>query len=74
MTYVSYKPQVGDTVTFNGYIMPQVRWGNNTEPTMLKVGEQYVVDKVVVRKSYTKVFLEGFVGDFNSVHFTPVDK
>ena len=69
-----YQPQVGDHVTFNGYIMPQVLWGNNTEPTMLTVGENYVIDKVVRHSSYTKVFLEGFVGDFNSVHFTPVDK
>lgn len=65
-----YKPKVGDKVTFEGYTIEQVRWGNNDEPTMLTVGYEYFVEEVEEHNHHTKVKLVGYDGYFNSVHFT----
>ena len=67
-----YKPVVGDRVTFEGWTIEQVRWGNNDTPSMLTLGDTYTINEVVRHSSHTKVSLKGIVGHFNSVHFTPV--
>ena len=69
----SYKPEVGDIVTYNGYIPEQVCWGSNDTPYMLIVGRQYTIDYVEPHSSYTKVGIKGVVGRFNSVHFALAD-
>ena len=70
MTYPQiYRPQVGDEVTFTGYIEAQVLWGRNDTPDMLTIGDAYVIEKVDVHASHTKVSLVGITGRFNSVHF-----
>ena len=74
MGYESYKPVVGDSVTYHGWIQEQVNWGNNDTPSMLIVGRQYTIDYVESHKWHTKVGIKGVVGKFNSVHFTLADK
>ena len=71
---ISYKPEVGDLVTYLGWIPEQVKWGNNDTPYMLIVGRQYIIDSVEQHKWHTKVGIKGVVGKFNSVHFTLADK
>ena len=70
----SYRPQVGDLVTFNGWTKEQVNWGNNDIPYMLILGRQYIIDKVETYTWHTKVKIKGVIGKFNSVHFTLADK
>lgn len=71
MIYLNqYKPEVGDTVTYNGWTKEQVRWGNNDCPYMLIVGRTYTIESVERRSSHTKVKLKGILGRFNSVHFS----
>ena len=65
----TYKPEVGDIVTYNGYTPEQVCWGSNDTPYMLIVGHQYTIDYVESHKYHTKVGIKGVVGRFNSVHF-----
>ena len=72
--FESYRPQVGDTVTYNGWIEEQVRWGNNDTPSMLIVGRQYTIDYVEQHSQHTKVGIKGVIGRFNSVHFVLSDK
>ena len=69
---MTYRPQVGDTVTFNGWCKEQVRWGNNDTPYMLIVGRQYTITGVEPHRSHTKVTIKGVDSSmkFNSVHFT----
>ena len=68
----SYRPIVGDTVTYNGWTKEQVRWGNNDTPYMLIVGKQYTVTAVEVHRMHTKVCIKGVSENlkFNSAHFT----
>jgi len=35
----------------------------------LVVGKDYPISKIIMGQSYTSVYLEGFDGAFNSVHF-----
>ena len=70
----SYRPVVGDVVTYNGYTPEQVCWGSNDTPYMLIIGRQYVIEYVEPHSSHTKVSIRGVVGRFNSVHFTLADK
>ena len=70
MRFNSYKPTKGDEVTYHGYSLEQVKWGNNDVPWMLDVGKTYTVESVERHSSHTKVTLEGYEGRFNSVHFT----
>ena len=70
----SYKPEVGDVVTFNGYTPEEVCWGSNDTPYMLIIGRQYVIEYVEPHSAHTKVSVRGVVGRFNSVHFTLADK
>ena len=68
----TYRPEVGDTVTFKGWTKEQVRWGGNSTPYMLIVGRNYVITKVERRAMHTKVCVRGVDESmkFNSVHFT----
>ena len=59
----------GDRVVYTGYTKEQVRWGGNDCPTMLNIGETYIIESVRVHSQHTKVTLKGIVGRFNSVHF-----
>ena len=67
-----YRPEVGDTVTYNGWCKEQVAWGNNDTPYMLIVGHQYTITGVERHRSHTKVCIKGVSESmkFNSVHFT----
>ena len=65
-----HKLSVGDSVTFNGYIPEQVRWGNNDTPDMLCIGNTYTIEEVEPHSSFTRVRLCGILGRFNSVHFS----
>ena len=67
-----YRPEVGDTVTYNGWSKEQVRWGNNDTPYMLIIGRQYTITAVEPHRSHTKVCIKGVDQSlkFNSVHFT----
>lgn len=69
---MSYKPEVGDRVNYNGYTQEQVKWGNNDCPYMLIVGREYIVTAVERHSSHTKVCVRGVAESlrFNSVHFT----
>ena len=69
---MSYHPEVGDTVTYNGFTEAQVKWGNNDTPYMLIVGRQYTITEVEKHRSHTKVAVKGVNESlrFNSVHFT----
>ena len=70
-----YRPEVGDTVTYNGFKQEQVKWGNNDTPYMLIVGRQYTITAVETHKQHTKVGIKGVEESlrFNSVHFTLVE-
>jgi len=70
MRFESYKPTEGDKVTYHGYSLGQVKWGNNDVPWMLDVGTNYTIESVEYHSSHTKVTLKGIAGRFNSVHFT----
>lgn len=61
-------------VRFVGCSTEQVRWGSNDSPDgILKVGEEYEVEKEEVRSWHTKYFLKGFPGKkFNSICFEEV--
>lgn len=67
-----YRPEVGDTVTYNGFKEEQVKWGNNDTPYMLIVGRQYTITAVEKHRHHTKVGIKGVEESlrFNSVHFT----
>ena len=73
MTY-TYRPEIGDTVTFTGWIKEQVRWGGNDTPYMLIIDRQYEIDYVERHSSHTKVGVRGVIGRFNSIHFALADK
>ena len=68
----TYRPEVGDKVTFKGWTKEQVRWGNNSTPYMLIVGKQYKISAVEVHRMHTKVCIKGVSEHmkFNSAHFT----
>ena len=66
----SYRPEVGDVVTYDTYHDAIVSWGNNDRPYMLILGRQYTIESVDVRRSHTKVQLKGIIGSFNSAHFS----
>ena len=69
---MSYRPEVGDRVRYNGYSLEQVKWGNNDVPYMLIVNRLYTITKVERHRSHTKVAVKGVDESlrFNSVHFT----
>lgn len=63
----------GDKVIFTEADDDQVNWGSNNDPRkILKLGEQYEVEKVEVHSWHTKVWLVGIEGKFNSVHFKTI--
>ena len=59
------------TVIFEGVTDDaQVTWGGHTDPRgLLEVGEEYEVVKYEEHAWYTRVFLKGFDGHFNSIWF-----
>ena len=65
---------IGNKVKFLGCNEHQVRWGNNDEPFMLKTGDVYIIDNVIVKNWHTKVKLLDIDGYFNSVCFEVIDE
>jgi len=59
-----------DTVEYIGCSQEQINWGNNNDPrSVLVIGEEYIVEKVIVHSQHTKIKLYDKVGMFNSVCF-----
>jgi len=59
-----------DTVEYIGCSQEQINWGNNNDPrSVLVIGEEYIVEKVIVHSQHTKIKLYNKVGMFNSVCF-----
>lgn len=62
--------QKGDYVEFiGGAIVEQVKFANTDFPHDLEVGKTYVIESVKIFNWYTKVYLVGVEGVYNSVHF-----
>lgn len=63
----------GDKVKYIGSSDEQVNWGSNDDPrNVLIVGDAYLVEKVEVHTSHTKLHLRGVYGKFNSVSFEKI--
>ena len=59
-----------DTVEYIGCSQEQINWGNNNDPrSVLVIGKEYIVEKVIVHSQHTKIKLYNKVGMFNSVCF-----
>lgn len=58
-----------DLVRYIGCTKEQINWGNNDDPSMLTIGQSYIVQHVDIHKSHTKLMLYGVEGRFNSVCF-----
>jgi len=64
------KIKPGDYVKYNGCSKEQIKWGNNDDPSdQLMINGIYLVEKLDVRSSHTKISLRGIKGRFNSVCF-----
>ncbi len=60
-------------VRFTGCSKAQHEFGNNTgDPSKLKIGEEYTVEKEVLHTWHINVYLKGFEGNFNSVCFEEI--
>ena len=59
-----------DTVEYIGCSQEQINWGNNNDPrSVLVIGKEYIVEKVIVHSQHTKIKLYNKVGMFNSICF-----
>lgn len=62
-------PAVGNKVKLLNKDKEVSRWGGCTEPRMLIIGAEYVIEDVEVHSWHTKLRLQGVEGKFNSAHF-----
>jgi hypothetical protein len=60
----------GDCVVYHGSTQSQVNYGGHSDPRgVLKVGNAYRVENVVVEEWSSNISLEGYRGKFNTVCF-----
>ena len=66
--------EIGQKVEFTESSIEQVRWGGNDDPEKdgLIAGDYYVVTDVEIHSFHTKLMVEGFGGQYNSVSFEQV--
>ena len=66
--------KTGQKVKFIESSEEQVNWGGNDDPLEagLNIGDEYIISDVDEHNWHTKIHLEGFEGQFNSVCFDAV--